>query len=75
MGLISGLVTWFLLAFESLVASIQHLVLRLILVKNRQLPWNYSRFLNYATHRHLLQRVNGRYRFIHELLQTHFSRG
>ncbi|MDI9636170.1 hypothetical protein QM565_10295 [Geitlerinema splendidum] len=71
-GLISGLVTWFLLAFESLVASIQHLVLRLILVKNRQLPWNYSRFLNYATHRHLLQRVNGRYRFIHELLQTHF---
>ncbi|MEH1811708.1 MAG: hypothetical protein V7K26_30785 [Nostoc sp.] len=36
-------------------------------------PWNYARFLDYCTERLFLQRVAGRYRFIHKLLQDHFA--
>ncbi|MHC5771644.1 MAG: NACHT domain-containing protein [Nostoc sp.] len=53
-------------------ATIQHFILRLILYFNGYIPWNYARFLDYCTERMLLQRVGGRYRFIHKLLQDHF---
>jgi hypothetical protein len=36
-------------------------------------PWRYVRFLNYATDQLLLQRVGGRYRFLHVLLRDHFA--
>jgi len=36
-------------------------------------PWRYVRFLNYATNQLLLQRVGGRYRFLHVLLRDHFA--
>lgn len=54
-------------------ACIQHLTLRLILWRQGYIPWNYARFLNYATERIFLQRVGGRYRFIHDLLRSHFT--
>jgi DNA polymerase III delta prime subunit len=54
-------------------ACIQHFALRFILWCRGVTPWNYARFLNYATERRLLQRVGGRYRFIHELLREHFA--
>jgi hypothetical protein len=44
-------------------ACIRHFFLRLILCLRGYIPWNYARFLNYATDRLLLQRVGGRYRF------------
>ena len=53
---------------------IQHFALRSILHRNNFIPWNYARFLNYATERLFLQRVGGRYRFIHKLLQEHFAK-
>jgi NACHT domain len=52
---------------------IQHLSLRFILYCNGYIPWNYARFLKYCTERMFLQRVGGRYRFIHKLLQDHFA--
>ncbi|MGF1514094.1 MAG: NACHT domain-containing protein [Elainellaceae cyanobacterium] len=52
---------------------IQHLALRRILYTSDRIPWNYARFLNYSTDRLLLQRVGGRYRFIHKLVQEHFA--
>lgn len=55
------------------LACVQHFSLRLVLFLNRAIPWNYARFLNYATERMFLQRVGGRYRFIHKLLQDHFA--
>jgi hypothetical protein len=61
-GLISGGIT-----------CIQHLSLRLILCFNKQIPWNYARFLDYATDRLFLQRVGGGYRFMHDLLRQHFA--
>lgn len=54
-------------------ACIQHFTLRLILYFNGYIPWNYARFLDYCTERLFLQRVGGRYRFIHKLLQDHFA--
>lgn len=54
-------------------ACIQHFTLRLILYRNGYIPWNYARFLDYCTERLFLQRVGGRYRFIHRLLQEHFA--
>ena len=55
------------------IGCIQHFTLRLILWLNGYIPWNYARFLNYATERLFLQRVGGRYRFIHALLREHFA--
>ena len=64
-GTLSGLVPG--------AACFQHFALRLILWCHGVMPWNYIHFLNYATERRLLQRVGGRYRFIHELLREHFA--
>ena len=55
-------------------ACLQHFTLRLILYRNGYIPWNYARFLDYCTERLFLQRVGGRYRFIHRLLQEHFAK-
>lgn len=55
------------------ITCIQHFTLRLILYFNGYIPWNYARFLDYCTERLFLQRVGGRYRFIHKLLQDHFA--
>lgn len=56
------------------IASIQHFCLRLILAfKARKTPWNYARFLDYCVERRLLQRVGGRYRFIHQELLDYFA--
>ncbi|MEO0532487.1 MAG: NACHT domain-containing protein [Cyanobacteria bacterium P01_A01_bin.123] len=52
---------------------IQHFVLRFLLCKSEGIPWNYTCFLNHCTERLILQRVGGRYRFIHKLIQEHFA--
>ena len=60
--------------FKSGLPIIQHFSLRVVLWLSGYAPWNYARFLNYATDRLFLQRVGGGYRFIHRLLQEHFSK-
>ncbi|MBW4504855.1 MAG: NACHT domain-containing protein [Scytonema hyalinum WJT4-NPBG1] len=55
------------------LAVIKHFTLRLILYFKKYIPWNYARFLDYATERILLQKVGGGYIFIHRLLQDHFA--
>jgi hypothetical protein len=54
-------------------ACIQHFTLRFVLWCFGLSPWRFVRFLNYATERMLLQRVGGRYRFIHDLLREHLA--
>jgi DNA polymerase III delta prime subunit len=66
-GLSSGLIS------RSGRACIRHFALRFILCRDRSIPWNYARFLNYCTERLFLQRVGGRYRFVHKLLQERFA--
>lgn len=51
----------------------RHLTLRLVLFWSGHIPWNYARFLDYATERIFLQKVGGGYIFIHRLLLEHFS--
>ena len=73
-SLISGLFLGLLIGIpRSGTPVIKHFSLRLILYFNGYIPWNYARFLDYCTERMLLQRVGGRYRFIHKLLQDHFA--
>ncbi|MGK7899224.1 MAG: NACHT domain-containing protein [Xenococcus sp. (in: cyanobacteria)] len=53
--------------------AIQHFSLHVVIWFSGYIPWNYARFLDYATNRLFLQRVGGGYRFIHRLLQEHFA--
>jgi len=72
--IISGIACAFIFGlFGGGLACIQHLCLRLILTHDRKIPWNYARFLNYCVERRLLQRIGGRYRFIHRELLDHFA--
>ncbi|MBD2565627.1 MULTISPECIES: NACHT domain-containing protein [Nostoc] len=70
-GLGIGLFSWVIYGG---ITCLQHFTLRLILYFNGYIPWNYARFLDYCTERLFLQRVGGRYRFIHKLLQDHFAK-
>jgi hypothetical protein len=55
------------------IACLQHFALRLVLYCNGYVPWNYARFLDYATQLIFLQKVGGGYIFIHRLLLEHFA--
>jgi hypothetical protein len=73
-----GWISWIIticisFSFGSAIPFIQHFTLRFILALNHLTPWRYVRFLSYCTERRLLQRVGGRYRFIHRELLEHFA--
>jgi predicted lipid-binding transport protein (Tim44 family) len=77
-GLISGLFFGLSFGLMALIlgggkACIQHFTLRLILYRDGYIPWNYTRFLDYAAERIFLQKVGGGYIFIHRLLLEHFA--
>jgi DNA polymerase III delta prime subunit len=55
-------------------ALIQHAAIRSILAWNGYAPYRYDKLLDYCTERLLLQRIGGRYRFMHKLLQEHFAK-
>jgi hypothetical protein len=71
-GFFGGAIAGFI--FGGGQACLKHFVLRSILYRNNYIPWNYARFLNYATEHAFLQRVGGGYIFIHRLLLEHFAR-
>lgn len=71
---IAGLVLALIFGISLCRAFIQHFALRLVLWWNGYAPWNYAKFLDYATDRLLMQRVGGGYRFLHRLLQEHFAK-
>ena len=54
-------------------ACIQHYQLRRILYRQGRIPWNYARFLDYATERLLMKKVGGGYVFYHRMLMEHFA--
>ncbi|MEM7617463.1 MAG: hypothetical protein AAF195_03685, partial [Pseudomonadota bacterium] len=65
-----GLIGWIIGGGNT---CIQHFVVRLIFYFKGYIPWNYALFLDYSTERLFLQRVGGRYRFIHKMVQEHFA--
>jgi hypothetical protein len=70
LGLIFGL--FFGLKYGG-AACIQHLTLRQILYRKGRIPWNYAKFLNFASDRLLMKRVGGGYVFFHRMLLEHFA--
>ena len=68
-----GVMFGVLAGFVPGAACIQHFVLRLVLWASGVLPLRFVRFLNAVTRRRLMQRVGGRYRFIHVLLRDHLA--
>ena len=52
---------------------IKHFNLRRILYRKGRIPWNYARFLDYATDRLLMKKVGGGYIFYHRMLMEHFA--
>ncbi len=72
-GLSGGILGGLTLGLIAMAACIQHLTLRAILYCRGVAPWNYARFLDYATERCFLQKVGGGYIFVHRLLLEHFA--
>ncbi len=74
-GLIGGLVFGLIGGLRGgLLAVIQHFTLRLIIYRNGDIPWNYAKFLEHAVKHRFIQRLGGRYRFMHDLLRKHFAK-
>ncbi len=55
------------------LACLQHFTLRLILYFKGFIPWNYAKFLDWASDKLFLQKVGGGYIFIHRSLMEHFA--
>ncbi len=70
-GIIAAIALWASI-FDSAMICAQHLALRLVLFRAKVIPWNYTQFLDICCDRALLQRVEGRYQFIHHLVQEKF---
>lgn len=71
LGLIYGVVVGLLSGGGK--ACIRHFTLRLMLYRQGHIPWNYARFLDYATDRLFMQKVGGGYIFVHRMLMEHFA--
>ncbi|NEZ62993.1 NACHT domain-containing protein [Leptolyngbyaceae cyanobacterium CCMR0082] len=54
-------------------ACFRHFILRLLLYRQSNSPWNYARFLDYAADRLFMQKVGGGYIFVHRMLMEHFA--
>jgi NACHT domain/CHAT domain len=54
-------------------ACIQHLSLRQMLCQNGRIPWNYAKFLDFASDRLLMKKIGGGYVFFHRMLLEHFA--
>jgi hypothetical protein len=77
-GIALGLFFGSIIAFQALwslggSACIQHMVLRLMLVRQGDIPYNLVDFLNDAAERNLLRKVGGGYAFIHPLIAEYFT--
>jgi hypothetical protein len=55
-------------------ACIQHFTLRQMLYKKGRIPWNYAKFLDFASDRLLMKKIGGGYIFFHRMLLEHFAR-
>jgi DNA replication protein DnaC len=80
-GVIGGLTGQVSIGFQGLSmgllygggACIQHFILRWMLYQKNRIPWNYAKFLDFASERQLMKKVGGGYIFFHQMLQDHFA--
>jgi len=69
-GLIFGMILGFIGGGENVV---KHSTLRFILWWQGHIPWNYARFLDYATDLIFLRKIGGGYIFVHRLIMEYFA--
>jgi len=55
------------------LSCLKHLALRCILFWSGNVPWDYAKFLDYCTERGFIQKIGGRYKFIHDLFQKYIA--
>ena len=55
------------------IAAIQHMIIRLLLYRDRSIPSNYTHFLDFCVDRIFLRKVGGGYIFIHRYLLEYFA--
>jgi hypothetical protein len=60
-------------AFGFSTFFLQYFWLRIAIAYTNTAPWNLKQFLDYCTERYLLQRIGGRYRFLHRELLDHIA--
>ena len=73
---VTSIISWGLilgLLFGGGITCIQHFILRLILLIENFIPWNYARFLDFTSDRLLMKKVGGGYVFFHRMLLEHFA--
>jgi MFS family permease len=54
-------------------ACVQHFTLRKMLHQKGDIPWNYAKFLDFASDRLLMKKIGGGYVFFHRMLLEHFA--
>lgn len=59
--------------FGGALMAIEHLVLRVVLFATGRIPWNYTRFLDFAVARGLLFPIGSGYMFRHREFQKYFA--
>lgn len=71
------LIACLFIIFKGIAASVfalgKHLLLRTILFFEGYIPWDYSKFLDFAAEHLFMQKVGGGYIFIHRMLLEHFA--
>lgn len=73
-GMIFGIIAGVMSGLIIKMPLLENFMVRLVLCSYGYIPWNYQRFLNYASERFLLQKLgDDNYQFIHNLLQEHFA--
>ena len=74
MGLCVAVITGFFVAVLHISGRSYrlHYILRLVLVIDGCIPWNYERFLNYARELTLMKRIGGGYQFEHQYFKEYF---
>lgn len=73
-GLLYGLIIGVYFGIhQGFYTAIQHFNLRRILYTKGDIPWNYSKFLDYTTESLFTQKVGGGFIFIHRMLMEHFA--
>ena len=70
-GLVFGMIFGWVFGGGLMVCK--HIVLRIILWRNGDAPWNYARFLNYCVSAGIMRKVGGGYIFAHRYLMEYFA--
>lgn len=55
------------------INCIRHYCLRIVLMRNNSMPWDYAKFLDYSADKIFLKKIGGGYAFIHGMIMDYFA--